>query len=58
MIRKDNVLQDLNTCESPSKAVQGAAKEPENWQLGGTDSPKEAIANKHQAHPVDPGKLK
>jgi hypothetical protein len=55
MIKDESILQPVKTDESPSKAVQGAAKEPENWQKQGTTSVAEALANKR--HVVNPGTL-
>jgi hypothetical protein len=55
MIKNESILQPVKTDESPSKAVQGAAKEPENWQKQGTTSVTEALANKR--HVVDPKSL-
>lgn len=58
MIKKQSVLHPIKTDDSPSKAIQGAAREPENWQKLGTDSVAEALKEKFQAHPVDPESLK
>lgn len=58
MIKKESVLAPVKTDDSPSKAIQGAAREPENWQKLGTDSVQEALREKHQAHPINPEDLK
>jgi hypothetical protein len=58
MIRDKSILEPVSTVNTSSKAIQGAAKEPENWQLSGTSSVAEALAKNPQKVNVDPKELK
>jgi hypothetical protein len=58
MVKDQSILAPVSTVNTTSKVIQGAAREPENWQLLGTTCVQEALQKKPTANPVNPVELK